>query len=316
MDRPAVVGLLFHKIFKDQAEIDQNHVIPLEGATVEHFRRLIAFYSENDYQFITCDDVLEGLKPERNYALLSFDDGYANNLRVLPVLKEFGAKATIFVTTAFVEQQKAFWWDVLFRERHRRNTPNNEILREKRTLRYKPCDEIEAYLRKEFGPDILSPLGELDRPLSEKELCALSDGNDIEIGNHTVDHGYLTTLDRKQCEAQIAKSQDYLERTTGRRPRSIAYPFGDYDSEVVDIAASQGLELGLTCEPYRNHLPLQDSPNLTLGRFQPFADSLFLERCNDCRMDFSLMRSAKSIKDRFLGQGVGAEAMAAKREGV
>lgn len=300
-DQPAIVGLLFHKIFVDQAEIDRDVVVPLEGATIEHFRQLIAFFVENDYQFVTCDDVLDGLEPQGNYALLSFDDGYANNLRILPVLKEFGVRATIFVATGFVAQQKAFWWDVLYRERRRRGTSNAKIVRERTFLHPKSCGEIEAYLKKEFGPDILIPLGELDRPLSEAELRALSDGSDIVIGNHTVDHSYLSALDRQQGETQIKEAQEYLERTTGRRPRSIAYPFGDYNTEVIDFAASQGLELGLTCEPFRNHLPLQNGSHLTLGRFQPFADSLFLKRCNDCRTDFSLMRAAKSVKDRFLG---------------
>jgi peptidoglycan/xylan/chitin deacetylase (PgdA/CDA1 family) len=47
-------------------------------------------------------------------ALVTFDDGYANNLNIAaPILKRFGVPAVVFVTTGFIEGSECPWWYVL-----------------------------------------------------------------------------------------------------------------------------------------------------------------------------------------------------------
>ena len=51
-------------------------------------------------QDLRCRSVLEHLRtPAGNSVGLSFDDGYLNNLDILPLLKQHGAGATFFVLT-------------------------------------------------------------------------------------------------------------------------------------------------------------------------------------------------------------------------
>lgn len=58
------------------------------------------------YQMISMDDLLTGnYDKNRNYIVLSFDDGYKDNLTVaLPILKKYNARATIFVNPAYVSR--------------------------------------------------------------------------------------------------------------------------------------------------------------------------------------------------------------------
>lgn len=109
----------------------------------------------------------------------------------------------------------------------------------------------------------------------------------------------MTTLSPEAAHAQIADAQLFLERVTGTRPRAIAYPYGDSSAAVEEIARANGLELGLTCNAHRNSLPLGRRSMLRLGRFDVIADDTFLERCNECRLDFSLSRIARAAKRRF-----------------
>jgi peptidoglycan/xylan/chitin deacetylase (PgdA/CDA1 family) len=45
---------------------------------------------------------------------ITFDDGYANNLyNAKPLLERYSIPATVFVTTAYTEQHREFWWDGL-----------------------------------------------------------------------------------------------------------------------------------------------------------------------------------------------------------
>ena len=52
----------------------------------------------------------------RQDVILTFDDGYADNLHeALPVLRAAGCPATIFITTGKIGDDKEFWWDELER---------------------------------------------------------------------------------------------------------------------------------------------------------------------------------------------------------
>lgn len=52
--------------------------------------------------------------PERS-VVVTFDDGYADNLTALPILEANGVPATVFVVSGAVGNPAAFWWDLLTR---------------------------------------------------------------------------------------------------------------------------------------------------------------------------------------------------------
>jgi len=47
-----------------------------------------------------------------------------------------------------------------------------------------------------------------------------------EIGNHTYSHPYLYLMSRERIAAEIDRTQDVVEKITGRRPRLFRPPFG------------------------------------------------------------------------------------------
>ena len=59
------------------------------------------------YQMISMDDFLKGnYNKDRNYIVLTFDDGYKDNYTVaMPILKKYQAKATIFVNPAYFSHE-------------------------------------------------------------------------------------------------------------------------------------------------------------------------------------------------------------------
>ncbi len=59
------------------------------------------------YQMISMDDLVnKNYDENKNFVVLTFDDGYKDNLTVaLPTLKKYGAKATIFVNPAYVSKE-------------------------------------------------------------------------------------------------------------------------------------------------------------------------------------------------------------------
>jgi len=295
-DRPALISLLFHKVFADKGELGRNLVTPEESATPDDFRRLFDTFLSAGYGFVTPDQVIDGaLDPEQNHILLSFDDGYANNLRLLPVLKEYTVPATIFVATGFTGADHAFWWDAVYRARMKNHTWDSYPAPERHAMHGQMKADAEDHVRAAYGGEFFDLHGELDRPLNEAELWELSAEPLITLGNHTVDHTLLTSLTPEQANAQIADAQNFLARVTGTRPRTLAYPYGNWSPEIAAAAKANGIELALTCDAHRNRLPLEPSDLLTLGRFSVLMDERFAARCHDCRLDFSLTRLSRRV---------------------
>lgn len=71
--------------------------------TVEAFRQQMEWLAANNFQTITIGEMLQGFaqKKEGNYCVISFDDGYHSIYRyAMPLLKQYGFCATLYLTTA------------------------------------------------------------------------------------------------------------------------------------------------------------------------------------------------------------------------
>ena len=58
------------------------------------------------------DRLLAAGRVPRRAAVITFDDGYADNYTFgLPLLKEFDVSATVFLATGALGKDREFWWD-------------------------------------------------------------------------------------------------------------------------------------------------------------------------------------------------------------
>jgi peptidoglycan/xylan/chitin deacetylase (PgdA/CDA1 family) len=65
-----------------------------------------------------------------------------------------------------------------------------------------------------------------------------------EIGSHTCTHRRLTTLSDDDVRAELEQSRSRCEERLGDSCTSVAYPYGDEDERVAEIAASVGYVAG------------------------------------------------------------------------
>ena len=55
---------------------------------------------------------MDGAPLPKNPILVTFDDGYKDNIEVaVPILKRHGVKAVFFIATQYLSQRRMFWWD-------------------------------------------------------------------------------------------------------------------------------------------------------------------------------------------------------------
>jgi peptidoglycan/xylan/chitin deacetylase (PgdA/CDA1 family) len=86
--------------------------------TPQHFGEQIAILRGHGQlmQLHQLASALRDGKLPRRAAAITFDDGYANNLHhAKPLLERYDVPATVFVTAAYVGQEREFWWDELER---------------------------------------------------------------------------------------------------------------------------------------------------------------------------------------------------------
>ncbi|WP_292960651.1 glycosyltransferase [Novosphingobium sp. UBA1939] len=70
---------------------------------------------------------------------------------------------------------------------------------------------------------------------------------DVSIGSHGAMHLPLTALSPETLVRELAGSRAALEAKLDMPVRAIAYPFGDFDPLVRDMARQCGYDIGLTC---------------------------------------------------------------------
>lgn len=285
-EKNSLMIFLFHGLFRNKKEVNSGAIYPLQAVTVSHIKSLVEYYLSHGYTFVSPLDILKGLKSEGRYVLLTFDDGYANNMHVLPVLKEYKTPAVFFVSTEHVKQNKCFWWDVFYRENLKRGVSDKTIIKKIMKFESMKNEDIENELIKMFSKESFVPTSDIDRPLTPSELKNFSSEPFVHIGNHTSDHAILINYSPEEIRSQILLAQNTIEDITGKAPQIISYPNGNYSDVVINICQDIGLKLGVTIAPKKNYLPVQPDTELSmrLGRF-------VLKGYNELEPQFKLFRS-------------------------
>lgn len=298
-EAPGLITLALHSLCVYKSQLDDPALAPHQNVWIEDFRMLVETMLESGYTAVSPAQVDAGLAPDGRYMMITFDDGYFNNVLALDVLEEFEVPATFFIASNHVLQQKAFWWDALNREMTRARASRHARKVEVARLKALPAAQIEAYFRQHFGPAALRPHDDRDRPFTRAELRDFARHRWVHLGNHTADHAILTRCEPREMARQITSCQQALGEIAGTPPIAIAYPNGNHSAAVVEAALAAGLRIGLTVHPARNALPLRAPQRLMrLGRFYFHSGADPRHECRKYRCGFipsHLVRSALQV---------------------
>ena len=111
--RRALTVVMLHRVM-DPADPDFAQADPEFTLSTSLFDQLLGFFVRH-YAVVSLDDVMrarEGVRPLPDHALLiTFDDGWADNLRyAAPLLKERGLPAAIFAAAEPILSASKAWW--------------------------------------------------------------------------------------------------------------------------------------------------------------------------------------------------------------
>jgi len=265
--RPDYLSVLaYHRVFTPPGP-DYPFASDTISASVEQFEAQLKFVNKrfNVINFEILSDILDaGEAVPRNSLIITFDDGYADNYTIaFNLLKKYGLSATVFISTAFVESGKPFWFDEVVYRINRMQSPmlqlsdhqwfineDNrgkvraeifEVLRNvPNTQRLLMMKELEDQSEVNICPEDF----ELIRPLTKQEVKAMSQEG-IEIGSHTASHPYLSNQTDDEAAFELAESKKTIEDWTEKEVKSVAYPGGSYEGRIMKIARDCGYRFGI-----------------------------------------------------------------------
>jgi peptidoglycan/xylan/chitin deacetylase (PgdA/CDA1 family) len=266
---PALKGLLFHGLYDDTFSPCPEGVDTSLICSLSSLERCLKETREQGFRFIHADEIPSALKSRERVALLTFDDGYANNRLMLPILNRLQVPALLFVTTDSMIRRQSYWWDVLARESLKTSLSVDQLSQKRRSIKtLKPLD-IEQYLKGQFGQNCYHPQGDHDRPMTPEELKLLARDPLIAIGNHTHHHALLSQLNSNEIENELSECQNYLREIIDYCPQTLAYPNGRWSADVARIARELGIQLAFTAERSISSLPASADQWMSLPRLQP-----------------------------------------------
>ncbi|MDI7861434.1 polysaccharide deacetylase family protein [Rhizobiaceae bacterium n13] len=228
------------------------------------------------YAFVKLSEIpalLADRARNRPFAAFTLDDGYRNNAEfALPVFERYGVPFTVFVSRGFAERTHTIWWETL----GELLSVNEEIAFDfgrgpERMRLYSPGEKQLAFIRiadtviGDDEADVVTRLDETARrhgvngqriaarlTMAPDELAELARHPLASLGAHTISHRALAFLDHAEAVCEMRQSADYVEDVTGRRPATLAYPYGDARSvspHVHAAATDAGFSLAVTTRP-------------------------------------------------------------------
>lgn len=82
--------------------------------------------------------------------------------------------------------------------------------------------------------------------MTKAQLAEVAKYSNLDIENHTYDHGYFTSMTADKQKAEITDAAAAIKEITGRTTTFIAYPFGDFNDTTISILKSLGYKGGFT----------------------------------------------------------------------
>ena len=233
------VIVMFHEVVREpRGQLGQ-------GVTPQDLDYAIRLLRRRGRDIVDLDTALNRLQAgdPRPFAVLTFDDGYRNNLtQALPILEDHNAPATIYVPTGMPTAQLDAWWlglRQLFLEHNRLEIePMDRVyMADDRATKAAGFREVIAWVWDDFSR--VNAFGETYRryglsmealvrchAMSETELQHIHQSPLITIGGHTTAHFPLALLETDQVRREIADNRSFLQNLLQDPIDHFAYPFG------------------------------------------------------------------------------------------
>lgn len=172
------------------------------------------------YQIISLQDYFryrEAKQPFPEYTLIiTFDDGYKGNYKLLPILERYQIPITIFLCSGIINTSRHYWFEEVKDSQPLKYIPERERLKRLKAL--SGFDRIQEY--------------EDRQALNQYEIEQMKTWVDFQ--GHTEFHPCLPYCEAGDSKRELLQSAEVLRHQYGLNINTISYPNGDYTSRELE----------------------------------------------------------------------------------
>ena len=253
--------------------------------TPEFLDRFLGHFISKGWRFVSVEELVgagDDADPQR--IAVTLDDGYRDNAEhAWPVFRRHGVPFTIFVCPGFSDRTAELWWEALERivaatdscslagEGPAETLPTRSPEEKRQAFQawsaWLTTEADEARQRSairaladKYGLDLATLAAELVmnweevRKIAADPLCT--------IGAHTMTHAALARLPSDAALREMRDSADRIEVEIGRRPTSLAFPYGYRAAAAereAELAGEAGFAASFTTRP--GYVPTAGAPH-------------------------------------------------------
>lgn len=321
--RPAETPLIlgYHRVVESAADVGGRGV-PGMAVTRKMLRAHLEWVGRR-FRIVSLDELgalLEAGVSCGDVAAVTFDDGYRDvHDHALPLLRQMGVPAAIFVVSGLIERSRPPLHEELYQiiseahslelsipapiaaalnGRHHVWQPGTDaIARTVRTLLATPVAELRLLVDELQSEGSWTPVAP-ELATNDWQALASMQRAGFVIGSHTRSHALLTSESDATVREELERSRTEIEARLGSPVRHFAYPGGCFNAKTVRAVAAAGYRFAYTiCDHTESARPLLTLPRVMLwegsckgplGDFSPslmdcHAASLlpFPSRCRD-----------------------------------
>jgi peptidoglycan/xylan/chitin deacetylase (PgdA/CDA1 family) len=195
-------------------------------------------YLSKKYNIISLHDFVSTAKGINNYIIphkaliITFDDGYRGNYKLLRTIQEYRIPVTIFLCAGIVNTNRRYWFTC--------NQQGISIAELKRISNKKKLDILN-----QAGFPLTRSYG-YTQSLNKRQIWEMK--NDVDFQSHTLFHPCLSQCDDEEARNEISKSKEILKSEYGLPIYAIAYPDGDYSDRDIKLCKEAGYSCGITVD--------------------------------------------------------------------
>jgi len=205
----------------------------------------------------------KGKTPDNETIVLTFDDGYLDNLTIAaPILEHYGLTATIFLPTGYIDRGETQWVDQAYAAfKFRKNS--DLIWGEKPPTRYnldEPIHYDACYQavcrsllisspakRRILLDDLRNQLLPFTKPPRltmtwDDVFILMNRYKCFEIGTHSQEHTSMTTLSEHDASCELLGCLKRIKAVMGKAPRFFSFPYGRTSMHLRQLVAETGYE--------------------------------------------------------------------------
>jgi peptidoglycan/xylan/chitin deacetylase (PgdA/CDA1 family) len=288
--------IMYHEVGRD--------VYYDEGISEQLFDDEIKYLIKLRFEILPLCEALEVIEeePDKSHriAVLTFDDAYRGVYEnALPIMLRYGIRGSIYPVAGFIKDHVTHWASQIgfiirniktpitiklgiFNKMFTINSENDKITMLEYLVDILPkldVNEISTLINElveNTDESINHALQGLydEVMMNEEQLKELVELG-FEIGGHGYWHVGLTNISRERLYQEVEGSLAFVNEFMGKsgcKFRTFAYPYGLYDSEVINVLKEVGFHAAVTMKPIINKIV---GFNLhEIGRVSPYRFNL------------------------------------------